>query len=941
MQKKAEIPNFDESISIITAGSRQLKKYETRIHKHEMAIEKKKEQLTTAWDKESETKIDKLKKKARARTTSKILAARNDPNKFIEYCFKDKDGSYFKQQWFHEEIQTELLDGDDTIIMLSRDSGKCKVAGSLINLSNGSYVKVEDFKKGEVLSLDMKTLKIISAHAKCWPNGQKRCVEIKTRTGRISRASHDHPYLRGLNWVYAEDLKPGDRIAIMRGCQVETTGEFNELDAYAIGTLVADGGLTQSVGFTCADEKIISIMHKWASQHGWNIKNNRKYQYRISGRKGAKSSGPTHYMRNIGLLGHGSHDKFVPEAILKANSKARAAFIAGYFDGDGSVSNIQDDCIELYSVNKNILVTVQDMLARFGITSVLQLKNGRYKGDVHKSWRLKVSGDDLVIFAEKIKLRGLKGDTLRNLKRLNTKTTGAGNQIDLFPDDIWRPHIKSTGLSLRKKGCRIDDKYLKSRSKLTKIAETDDNDEIRKVVNSDLMWDEVVSVEDIGLQDTYDLEVEETHNFIVNGFITHNTSQIEAHAIWRLGNDPNLRIKIVCESDNRAVERLFTIMQHIRTNDRVQSVFPWLKPADLGSWTKHKLVVERSAIMRDASIEALGVLATATGGRADLLIADDAVGRRNAIEQPKQRETVKSAWKSDWLNLLEPEGQMVWICTPWHTADNTHEMLKNPAYKVIKHAVGNETDQFAPIWKEKWPREELIRRYQKIGQLEYDRGYRLIALSGDIVVVRPEWIQYWTEPPDVGALQIFIAYDTSSGEGKDYTASVILGYDPKKKIMYVLDAWHGKLTFLKQAQAVDVQSKQWLPTMQGIERDPMGALLQYIGSQSISNIIPMRPHLSKALRLGSVTPHLEMGRILFNPKLNPINIQNPEEQGDLVTELKEFPLGANDDMVDAFVHAVTLATTYGGKSDDDGVNCDVGMVGEEQKGTLEDLFDVN
>jgi predicted phage terminase large subunit-like protein len=426
------------------------------------------------------------------------------------------------------------------------------------------------------------------------------------------------------------------------------------------------------------------------------------------------------------------------------------------------------------------------------------------------------------------------------------------------------------------------------------------------------------------------------------------TTQLEAFALWSLGNDPNLRLKIVCASDSKAVERLFTITQHLRVNPRVKQVFPWLRPAAMGDWTKHKIVVERDHISRDASIEALGVLSTATGGRADKLLADDVVDRRNALELPKLRETVKASWDSDWSNLLEPEGQTAYFATPWHTADLTHKVLKQKdIYRIIRHAVGSGGDQFEPLWPGKWPREALLRRYKKIGQLEYDRGFRLIALSGDIVVVRPDWIQYWDAPPDLGRLQVFQAYDLSSGKAADYFAAVTLGVDPETMTVFVLDAWHAKLTFLQQAGAVQRQARSWMPMVQGIERDPLGALGQYLGDTSLLNIIGMRPHLSKALRLSAVTPHLEQGRVVFNPALAPGLIVDPDGRGDLITELTTFPLAAHDDLVDAFVHAMNLAAAYAGADEPDAVGVTATVLGGDDDvgedglppSTLAQLFD--
>jgi DNA polymerase III alpha subunit len=42
-------------------------------------------------------------------------------------------------------------------------------------------------------------------------------------------------------------------------------------------------------------------------------------------------------------------------------------------------------------------------------------------------------------------------------------------------------------------------------------------------VKTDVFWDRVVSIEYVGVEDTYDLTVEEDHNFVANGLIVHNS----------------------------------------------------------------------------------------------------------------------------------------------------------------------------------------------------------------------------------------------------------------------------------------------------------------------------------------------------------------------------------------------------------------------------------
>lgn len=135
---------------------------------------------------------------------------------------------------------------------------------------------------------------------------------------------------------------------------------------------------------------------------------------------------------------------------------------------------------------------------------------------------------------------------------------------------------------------------------------------------------------------------------------------------WLLGRNPNLRIKIVAQSDSKARERLFQVRDALEHNERLRRVFPHLTPAQGGDWTKSKIVLARTISAKDASLEALGITSTATGGRADLILFDDVVDLRNAVQMPQMRETIKLLFKSVWSNMLGPESKAIYICTKWH-----------------------------------------------------------------------------------------------------------------------------------------------------------------------------------------------------------------------------------------------------------------------------------
>ncbi|MDD5308687.1 MAG: phage terminase large subunit [Deltaproteobacteria bacterium] len=383
------------------------------------------------------------------------------------------------------------------------------------------------------------------------------------------------------------------------------------------------------------------------------------------------------------------------------------------------------------------------------------------------------------------------------------------------------------------------------------------------------------------------------------------SEQIIARAIWELGHNPDLRIKIVCASDAKAVERLLQIREHLERNPQVREVFPGLIAAERGRWTQHKMIVKRTSISRDASVEALGIMSTATGGRADLLIADDVVDQRNALLMPALRDAVKKAWFSNWVQLLQPDGRIVYISTLWHKLDLSHALLVNTTFHKLVYAVGENGEA---IWPEVWSQERLLKRREEIGPLEFSRAYRNIPQDESYAPVHPDWIQY----EDVGKLtfddvELVLSCDLAIGDrdDNDYFGAVVLAVQEKARKAYIVDAWRARLSAPEQVERIVKEAKHWNKATVLVEDVAYQAsLAQFLHQQEPwLNVQLVRPQGSKRMRVNRIAPHLKNGQVVFASQMDPARLAKPN-RGDLVSELLDFPLGRHDDMVDALTQGV-------------------------------------
>jgi hypothetical protein len=181
--------------------------------------------------------------------------------------------------------------------------------------------------------------------------------------------------------------------------------------------------------------------------------------------------------------------------------------------------------------------------------------------------------------------------------------------------------------------------------------------------------------------------------------------------------------------------------------------------------------VKRPANVIGPSVTAYGVGSGSTGTRADLLICDDVVDVRS-LHNGGERARVGAYFENNLMNLLEPEGRFWNLFTPWHRDDLNARLKKNAAFEHLKRAVGSD---FEPIWEEKWPRERLRNRKLEIGSASFARGYQLLPLAEEDLVIRPEWVRHWREPVRYDRVILSVDPAVSTRANADLSALVVLG----------------------------------------------------------------------------------------------------------------------------------------------------------------------
>lgn len=212
------------------------------------------------------------------------------------------------------------------------------------------------------------------------------------------------------------------------------------------------------------------------------------------------------------------------------------------------------------------------------------------------------------------------------------------------------------------------------------LACAENHAEIRSAKSMRLTWGEVVSIDDVGEQPTFGLEVPGLETYVTGDVIVHNTSSFAVPLLaWILGRDPNKRIKVVTNDDASATKRVNFVKQVVESGTYKQ-VFPGITRGE--KWTDHELYLKRLGHAVDPSIHARGIFTTGIGGRADICLFDDVVDQSNSLDA-EMRLKVLNRLEQTWLTRLEPDGHVLYIGTLWHMDDATHHLMHRPGWCTL------------------------------------------------------------------------------------------------------------------------------------------------------------------------------------------------------------------------------------------------------------------
>jgi protein RecA len=441
-------------------------------------------------------------------------------------------------------------------------SGKCLLPDTYVWSDRGLETIAEIFERAgmkasctsrvtDISDLDIRLVNeqgSLERVAALTHNNLKPVLRLRLKSGRTVSVTHNHPLRvmseRGLVvWREAGEIREGDTLISALFGAVEAAGGdgLSEDEAVILGYLVAEGSLSSrtSIRFTNWDPEV-SGEYTRLMETLFDVRMRNYYDKEFVVHS---TTIRDQFAHDYGLDFVTAAGKTVPHCVRTAGYKVQRAFLSALFEGDGWID--PTSTVGLGTASEELARQVQLMLYGFGIPATVSSKyNATYQRDY---WTVTVNPSVAHRFLVQIGFRSSRRQAqvdksfrtsprspqfeniphLSGLIRDLRDNCGGNREFDRIAGDLFR---KDMDIACSRQRLMKIISWCEARCGQFGAGVGAIIHYLRGLAEASYTYEEVVSVEDAGLQPTFDVVLPDTHSFLANGVLSHNTT-VALHAV--------------------------------------------------------------------------------------------------------------------------------------------------------------------------------------------------------------------------------------------------------------------------------------------------------------------------------------------------------------------------------------------------------------------------
>lgn len=374
---------------------------------------------------------------------------------------------------------------------------------------------------------------------------------------------------------------------------------------------------------------------------------------------------------------------------------------------------------------------------------------------------------------------------------------------------------------------------------------------------------------------------------------------------WALGKHPDLQFIGASYSADLA-NRMSRDVQRIIEGDNYGQVFPDAKLPQKGD-TNHTRTQDLFEIVgHKGAYRAAGVGGGITGMGADIGVIDDPVKDAKEANSKTYRDSVWEWYTTTFYTRLSPKSGILLCMTRWHEDDLAGRLLKaaengdGDQWQVIDYPAIAEKDEKhrkegEALHPERFPLSRLTKIMRAIGSRAWNALYqgRPTAKTGGIFLTDKFTIV--DAIPAGVIIKRIRAWDfAATKDGGDYTAGVLMGEGSDDRF-YILDVVRGQYSALDVETVLKATaSRDGYKVEIRLPQDPGAAgksqAQRQVGLLKGYTAKSERVTGDKVTRAAAFAAQVEAGNVV---------LLRGSWNDEFINELGDFPLGKNDDQVDA------------------------------------------